>query len=38
MNNRYDEKKWKLRDQKVVGPKMKIDGLYLFFKVIYGIR
>ena len=39
MNNRYDEKKWELRDQKVVGPKMKIDGLPIFsLKVIYGLR
>ena len=39
MNNRYDEKKWELRGQKVVGPKMKIDGLPIFsLKVIYGLR
>ena len=38
-SNRYDEKKWELRDQKVVGPKMKIDGLPIFsLKVIYGLR
>jgi len=39
MNNQYDEKKWTLRDQKVTGPKMKIDGLPIFsLKLSYGFR
>ena len=39
MNNSYDEKKWYLRNKKVTGPKMKIDGLPLFLlKILYGIQ
>ena len=39
MNNRYDEKKWLLRDKTVTGPKMKIDGLPIFtLKILYGLR
>ena len=39
MNNSYDEKEWYLRNKKVTGPKMKIDGLPLFsLKILYGIQ
>lgn len=39
MNNSYDETRWYLREKKVTGPKMKIDGLPIFtLKILYGIR
>ena len=39
MNHRYDESKWKLRGEKVTGPKMKLDDLPVFMlKFLYGFR
>ena len=39
MNNRYNEKNWYLRNKKVTGPKLKIDGLPIFsLKILYGLR
>ena len=39
MNNRYNEKEWKLRDKTVIGPKMKLDDLPIFsLKMSYGFR
>ena len=39
MNNRYNEKNWYLRNKKVTGPKLKIDGLPIFsLKILYALR
>ena len=39
MNQNYDETKWRLREKKISGPKMKLDDLPLFsLKFSYGFR